>query len=160
MSSRYASSTVLSFLGLRKIGRIDKDWYHAFWKKGNSFISCCMPSNESSIWESFPFPKGLVNGVEIGYGQSPITRIGIREPSRCVWFPTRERRLLSRTSFFRVWKIFHFLVRKRASGKASGGSVIDPEEKGKLAHTTSTANRYGNGYRPLTSAAYPMDRLE
>lgn len=35
---------------LRKIGRIDKDWYHAFWKKGNSFISCCMPSNESSIW--------------------------------------------------------------------------------------------------------------
>lgn len=96
MSSRYASSTVLSFLGLRKIGRIDKDWYHAFWKKGNSFISCCMPSNESSIWESFPFPKGLVNGVEIGYGQSPITRIGIREPSRCVLFPTRERRLLSR----------------------------------------------------------------
>ncbi|KAK7377771.1 hypothetical protein VNO80_03203 [Phaseolus coccineus] len=36
-----------------------------------------MPSNESSIWESFPFPKGLVNGVKIGYGQSPTTRIGI-----------------------------------------------------------------------------------
>ncbi|CAJ1978207.1 unnamed protein product [Sphenostylis stenocarpa] len=55
--SHCASSTVLSFLGLRKIRRIDKDWYHPF----------C-----------------LVNGVDIGYGQSPITRIGIREPSRCV----------------------------------------------------------------------------
>ncbi|KAK7375814.1 hypothetical protein VNO78_35125 [Psophocarpus tetragonolobus] len=81
MSSRYASSTVLSFLGLRKIGRIDTG-IMPFERRATLSSPAACPVMKAPYGN--PSLSGLVNGVEIGYGQSPITRIGIREPSRCV----------------------------------------------------------------------------